>query len=65
MPTNLSRESTASQTNQRLSRLKTPSGEQVQNHVQFYSNMEMTGWVLIVGNVTPCVVYPEGTKVSV
>ena len=45
--------------------IKTPSGEQVQDHVQFYSNMEMTVWVLIAGNVTPCVVHPEGTKVSV
>ena len=42
-----------------------PSGEQVQNNLQFSSNMEMTGWVLIVGNVAPCVVHPEGTKVSV
>jgi hypothetical protein len=31
----------------------------------FDSNMEMTTWVLIVGNVsTACIVHPEGTRVS-
>jgi len=32
---------------------------------RFDSNMGMTAWVLIVGNVsTVCIAHPEGTRVS-
>jgi hypothetical protein len=42
---------------------KMPSGEQAQH--ECYSNRKMTGWTLIVDNVsTTCIAHPEQMKVS-
>ncbi len=48
-----------------LSDTRRSSDEHAHNDLRFDSNMEMTAWVLIVGNVsTICIAHPEGARVS-
>ena len=66
MPGESAARTNLSQSSQKRCQPKMPSDELVQNDSRFDSRMEMTAWVLIVGNgSTLCVVHPEGTRIPV